>query len=114
MLLAGAVRCECFVLIGRQQRIRLLIVSVQPLIPAPRPVPLCIWRTGNQICGVVSVSSVRLSSGVFAALPVAVFLEQREDFAPQARLPRLDEALHVDQEASLFTVRVARHKVLHP
>lgn len=47
-------------------------------------------------------------------LPVAVFLEQREDFAPQAGSPRLDEALHVDQEAALLTVRVARHEVLHP
>lgn len=47
-------------------------------------------------------------------LPVAVFLEEREDFAPQACRPRLDEALHVDQEAALLTVRVARHEVLQP
>lgn len=57
---------------------------------------------------------VRLSSSVLTVgLPVAVFLEQREDFAPQAGFPGLDEALHVDQEAALLTVRVARHKVLH-
>lgn len=47
-------------------------------------------------------------------LPVAVFLEQRQDFAAQACSPRLDEALHVDQEATLLTVRVARHEVLYP
>lgn len=47
-------------------------------------------------------------------LPVALFLEQREDFAAQVGAPGLHQALHVDQQAAVFAVRVARHEVLHP
>lgn len=71
------------------------------LVPCPHPIRK------------VSLNHVSVKRPTFNCLPVAVFAEQCEDFASQAGLPRLDKALHVDQEAALLPVHVSRHQVLN-